>query len=77
LKLAALALTVTFTTAAFRQGSRYDELANQPFANGFLSTDAIAALEDEKTLQRAVQAYTWIVLSYRFPLSRRAYHELS
>lgn len=59
LMLASLALTVTFTTAGF--ALRYDELANQPFTNGFLSKDAIAALEDEKTFERAVQAYTWML----------------
>lgn len=59
--LASLALTVTFTTTSFAQQSHYDELASQPFANGFLSKGAIAALEDEKTFERAVQAYTWML----------------
>jgi hypothetical protein len=46
LVLASLALMVT-ATAAFPQGWRYEQLASQPFANGFLSKDAIAALEDD------------------------------
>ena len=61
LVLASLALMVMLTTAASAQGWRYDELAKQPFANGFLSKDAIAALEDEKTFERAVQTYTWML----------------
>ena len=58
LVLASLALMVMLTTAASAQGWRYDELAKQPFANDFLSKDAIAALKDERTFERAVQTYT-------------------
>jgi hypothetical protein len=43
------------------QSSRYGELADQPFTNGFLSKDAIAALKDEQVFQRAVQTYTWML----------------
>jgi hypothetical protein len=53
-RLALLALMATCTTAVFAQGTRYDDLANQPFINGYLAKEAIAALEDEKTFQRAV-----------------------
>jgi hypothetical protein len=60
-RLALLAVMATCTTAVFAQGTRYDDLANQPFINGYLAKEAIAALEDEKTFQRAVQAYTWML----------------
>jgi hypothetical protein len=58
---ASLALTLIITTTAVAEPARYDELANQPFTNGFLSKDAIAALKDEQVFQRAVQTYTWMV----------------
>jgi len=59
--LVSLALMVTFTTTAFAQEARYDELANRPFTNGFLSKDAITALKDEQIFERAVQTYTWML----------------
>jgi hypothetical protein len=40
---------------------RYDELANQPFVQGFLSREAVAALKDEQIFERAVQTYTWML----------------
>jgi hypothetical protein len=52
---------VASATAAFAQETRYDNLANQPFINGYLSKETTAALEDEKTFERAVQAYTWML----------------
>lgn len=62
--LVSLILMVVFVTTpgvAQTQASRHDELANQPFINGYLSKEATAALEDEKTFERAVQAYTWML----------------
>src|SRR5215471_11056166 len=56
-----IALMLMLTTAAFPQDSRYGELANLPFTNGFLSKEAIAALKDEQVYQRAVQTYTWML----------------
>ncbi len=49
----------TLVTAASAQGSRHDELANQPFTRGFLSKKASASLNDELVFQRASQAYLW------------------
>ena len=60
LTLAALALAVTFT-GAFAQATRYDDLANEPFTNGYLSKDAIATDKDELTFERAVQSYIWML----------------
>lgn len=37
---------ISLTTFAHAQSLRFDELANQPFTNGFLSKEAIATLED-------------------------------
>ena len=59
--LASLTLTLIITTTAVAETARYDELANQPFTNGFLSKDAIAALKDEQVFERAVQTYTWMM----------------
>ena len=56
--LSALALLAT-STIAHAQSSRYEALANQPLAGGFLSKGAGAALMDELTFQRATQAYLW------------------
>jgi hypothetical protein len=53
-----LASTV-FAVVTHAQSSRFDELANAPFTNGFLSKEAIASLEDELVFQRAVQSYLW------------------
>jgi hypothetical protein len=44
---------------AFAQTSRFDELANLPFKEGFLSKEGIATLQDEMAFQRAVQTYLW------------------
>jgi hypothetical protein len=59
--LAAVALLVwvTFAIPAHAQSSRFDELADAPFTNGFLSKEAIASLNDELVFQRAVQSYLW------------------
>jgi hypothetical protein len=58
-----LSLVATFALqgAAQAQDSHYDALANQPFRQGFLSRDAIAADKNELTFQRAVQSYIWML----------------
>jgi hypothetical protein len=45
--------------SAHAQSSRFDELSNLPFTNGFLSKEAIATLKDELVFQRATQSYLW------------------
>ena len=54
-----MAFAASFSAQA--QSPHYDQLANQPFTNGFLSQEAIAALKDEQVFQRAVQSYTWML----------------
>jgi len=49
----ALVFALTWSSAAFAQSSRYEELANFPFTRDFLSDQAIATLTDEVTFQRA------------------------
>jgi len=58
---AALLAFVIFPTLGPAQISHYDQLANQPFTNGFLSKDAIAADKNELTFERAVQSYVWML----------------
>jgi hypothetical protein len=60
----AVVFALTWSSAAFAQSSRYEELGNFPFTRDFLSTQAIATLTDEMTFQRTTQAYLW-----RFPRS--------
>jgi hypothetical protein len=50
---------LTWSSAAFAQSSRYEELGNFSFTRDFLSTQAIATLTDEMTFQRTTQAYLW------------------
>lgn len=60
--IAALLLAAGISSLAKAQSSpRYDELANQPFNQGFLSKEAIAALKDEQAFQRATQTYIWML----------------
>ena len=56
---AALLAAVSLAGPANAQSSRFDELANLPFKDGFLSKEAIATLKDELVFQRAVQTYLW------------------
>jgi hypothetical protein len=56
---AILLVLATFPIVAHAQSSRYNELANAPFINGFLSNETIATLNDELVFQRAVQSYLW------------------
>jgi hypothetical protein len=55
----AVALIVASLAAHARaQSSHFDELADQPFNNGFLSKGAITADKDELAFERAVQSST-------------------
>jgi hypothetical protein len=58
---AALVVTLAFTTAIpmAQAQSRYDELANLPFKEGFIAKDKDQELLDESFFQRAVQTYLW------------------
>jgi hypothetical protein len=57
--LAALSLSAVLAVPTVVQVSRYDELANLPFKDGYLSKEGITALKDEMVFQRAVQSYIW------------------
>jgi hypothetical protein len=56
---AILLVSTVFAVLAHAQSSRFDQLANAPFTNGFLSKEAIASLKDELVFQSAVQSYLW------------------
>src|SRR4029453_4084494 len=51
--------STTCAPSAPAPSSRVNELANAPFTHGFLSKEAIAAMQDELCFQRAVQSYLW------------------
>ncbi|KAF0811983.1 hypothetical protein IGB42_03525 [Andreprevotia sp. IGB-42] len=57
--LAVLIAGVMTSAAATAAPSRYDELANAPFPDGYPSRATVAALQDELLFQRAVQSYIW------------------
>jgi len=57
--LLCLALLASCGTHALAQTSRYDELANLPFENGYPTKEGVEALKDELLFQRAVQSYIW------------------
>jgi hypothetical protein len=57
--LAALSLSAVLAVPLVVQVSRYEELANLPFKDGYPSKEGIAALKDELGFQRAVQSYIW------------------
>jgi len=57
--LTALWLTASVAAPALAQESRYDDLANLPFDNGYPSKEGVAILKDELLFQRAVQSYIW------------------
>lgn len=58
--LTATALALAFTTTAMAQApSRYDELANLPFVEGYIAKDNVQKLLDESFFERGVQAYLW------------------
>ena len=57
--LAAFLLCAGLVVPALAQTSRYDELAELPFPNGYPSKESVAALKDELLFQRAVQTYIW------------------
>ena len=52
-------LAAAYCTSAFAQTSRYDELSDLPFPNGYPSKDGVATLKEELLFQRAVQSYLW------------------
>jgi hypothetical protein len=54
-----LVLLAGCCTQAHAQSSRYDELAELPFPNGYPSKEGVATLKDELLFQRAVQSYLW------------------
>jgi hypothetical protein len=56
---ALLAVLLVASSHAQAQTSRYDQVADAPFPQGFLARETIAALKDEMTFQRATQAYLW------------------
>jgi hypothetical protein len=56
---AALGILTALSTYALAQTSRYDELADLPFPNGYPSKDGVAMLKEELLFQRAVQSYIW------------------
>lgn len=56
--LTALAVAVSLSGVA-DAATRYEELANQPFENGFPTEATARSMIDELIFQRAVQAYLW------------------
>ena len=54
-----LALLAACCPGVSAQSSRYDELANLPFPNGYPSKEGVATLKDELLFQRGVQSYIW------------------
>ena len=57
--LVTLSLVVGLATPTVLQVSRYEDLANLPFKNGYPSREEITTLKDELVFQRAVQSYVW------------------
>ncbi len=58
----ALASSLAFTMVATRveaQESRYGDLANVPFVNGYIPKDNVPELVENLFFQRAVQTYLW------------------
>src|SRR5215469_4797239 len=54
-----LALTVTFTTAAFAQEARYNDLADLPFQQDYPTEETAQRLTYELLFEREVQSYLW------------------
>lgn len=52
-------LLTTISAAAFAQSSRYDDLANAPFAENRPTSETAKLLKDELLFQRATQTYLW------------------
>ncbi len=59
LPLIALLTASLAPVAAFAQTSRFDELANLPFAEGRPTKETAQTLRDELLFQRATQTYLW------------------
>jgi len=62
-KTTILALAGAFAATAFGQTSRFDELANLPFNEGYIAREKVPVLLDELFFQRAVQTYLWALPS--------------
>lgn len=56
--LIALALGISASVAA-QVATRYEQLANLPFAGGYPTQEGVAQLKHELLFQRAVQSYIW------------------
>jgi hypothetical protein len=57
--LLVLLLTSAWTSNAFAQASRFDELANLPFSENRPTVQTAQTLRDELFFQRATQTYLW------------------
>ena len=70
--LMAAALAVTITTAAplAQAQSHYDQLANLPFKEGYITKDNEPTLLNDLFFQRAVQTYLWAL-----PGAQYVWHE--
>jgi hypothetical protein len=58
-----LAILLGGSSLAFGQSSRYDELSNIPFNDGYVAKESVPALLDELYFERAVQVYLWSLAS--------------
>jgi hypothetical protein len=59
LLVVAFASTMAIQGTAFAQSTRFDELANLPFAEGRPTKEAVQTLRNELLFQRATQTYLW------------------
>jgi hypothetical protein len=59
MRIVSLALTLAVAVPAMAQNSRWDDLANLPFPNGYPTKEAADRQRDELVFQRAVQVYMW------------------
>lgn len=53
------ALFASLAVSAFAQTSRFDEVANLPFAEGRPTKETAQTLSDELVFERATQIYLW------------------
>ncbi|MGI6856100.1 DUF1254 domain-containing protein [Mesorhizobium sp. 1B3] len=54
-----LGFLASFPSSALSQASHYDELADAPYTQGYLSNDSARKMQKELMFQRAVQTYLW------------------
>ena len=59
LVVVALALAFTTATPMAQAQSRYEDLANLPFKEGYIAKDNVQTLLEELFFERAVQSYLW------------------